>query len=159
MSYFHYFAELAQIKSIPTDSELAVQIDETESKVRRVAHPLSLHDHTHLMHNPNPYTHTISFCLLRDRSQNSANTSSLCARVRRSSQQPSLTRWTPSGPNGVPNGSSEEKYSTSARSPLLYLSSRVSYGNDPTRRLTLFFLHIFMNGKFLGTRFRPVVPT
>ena len=35
---FHHFAELAQIKSTPTDSELAVQIDETESKVRRVAH-------------------------------------------------------------------------------------------------------------------------
>jgi len=31
-----YLAELAQIKSAPTDSELAVQIDETESKVTKL---------------------------------------------------------------------------------------------------------------------------
>ena len=57
---FYYFAELAQIKS--TDSELAVQMEETEPKVRRVRihHPSTyfvLHNHTHLMHNP--YTRTI----------------------------------------------------------------------------------------------------
>jgi hypothetical protein len=32
--WFCYFAELAQIKSTPTDAELAVQIDKTESEVR-----------------------------------------------------------------------------------------------------------------------------
>jgi hypothetical protein len=32
------FAELVQIKSTPTDSELAVQIDETESEVRVPLH-------------------------------------------------------------------------------------------------------------------------
>jgi hypothetical protein len=37
---FYYFAELAQIKNTPTDSELVVQIDETESKVRVCTHPL-----------------------------------------------------------------------------------------------------------------------
>ena len=39
---FCSFAELAQIKSTPTDSELAVQIDETESKVRVRIQPCPL---------------------------------------------------------------------------------------------------------------------
>jgi 26S proteasome regulatory subunit (ATPase 3-interacting protein) len=47
MPYFYYFAELAQIKSTPTDSELAVQIDEIESKVRRVTH-FVLRNHAHV---------------------------------------------------------------------------------------------------------------
>ena len=51
------------------------------------------------MHNLLIHMHvTISFCLFVEWSQNSANTSSLCARARRSSQQTSLTPWTPSGP-------------------------------------------------------------
>jgi len=127
---FCYFAELVQIKSTPTDSELAVQIDETESKVRAPTgihrvHYFVLHNHTHLMHYPYPYTHTIFFLSFRNRSPNSANTSSLCARARRSSQQPSLTLWTPSGLNGVPNGSSEEKYSTSALALFSFSLSRL----------------------------------
>ena len=99
--------------------------------------------HTPCLHKYNRY------CL--DRSRNSASCSSPCARARRSSHPPSWTRWTPSGPNGVPNGSGEEKYSTSA-SPILLECT--------TRRLTGFVLFCFFNSiKFLGARFRPAVPT
>lgn len=124
---FFYFAELAQIKSTPTDSELAIQIDETESKVRVCIHrPLFVsHNQTHFM--------LMRTRFLFDRSQNSANTSSLCVQVRLSSQQLSLTRWTPSGLNGGPNGSGEEKYSTSALALFLSpLASPREYPHAPT---------------------------
>jgi hypothetical protein len=78
------------------------------------------------------HTQIQSFCF--NRSRNSANSSSPCARARRSSHPQSWRRWTPSGPNGVPNGSGEEKYFTSA-SPTL--------GNAHTRRLTSVFCFIF----------------
>ena len=119
-------AELAQIKSTPTDTELAAQIDESESKVRTPTCSTFL---------PNAYDAYTYHFLVLDRSLNSANSSSLCARARRSFRPPSWTRWTPSGPNGVPNGSGEEKYSISAPPPLALLPQERHHA--PTN-LTLF---------------------
>lgn len=66
--------------------------------------------------------------------------------------------WMPNGLNGVPNGSSEEKCSTSALvlfslSPLSRLLQKRP--NVPTD--VIFILYEWK--KFLGTRFRPFVPT
>jgi hypothetical protein len=58
-------------------------------------------------------------------------------------------RWTPSGPNGVPNGSDEEKYSISASRPL----------QERLHAPTNFLLFLIYMQKFLGARFRPFVPT
>lgn len=96
-------AELTRIKSTPTDTELATQIDEVESKVR-IRSPT---------HPPTIRVDRVYACF--NRSQNFANTSSLCAPAPRSFQQPSSEHLTQSGRGGAPNGFDGERCFTSAR--------------------------------------------
>jgi len=112
-------AELARIKSTPTDTELATQIDEVESKVVPAT-----------MSPPHPSTiHVDRVYACFNRSQNSANTSSLYARARHSSLQPSSKHSTQSGRGGAPNGFGGERCFTSAR---ISVSSTLSL-SLPTR--------------------------
>ena len=123
-------AELARIKSTPTDTALATQIDEVESKVR-VRCP---------SYAPTIHVDRVYACF--NRSQNSANTSSLCAAAPHSSQQPSSRHSTQSGRGGAPNGFGGERCFTSAR---ISVSSTLSlYGSEPApnARLTSFMNEI-----------------